>query len=303
MTSVGPSEPLTSVDCDLRDFPYMPLDVVRLRDAGVASIDAEAFRAAVISWCVAWHQTPAASLPDDDIQLCRMLGYGRDLKLWRKVRAAGALRGYILCNDGRLYHPVVAEKAIEAMGKRGVRAETENAKTERQRRWRERLKLVCQQLRDAGVTPPRGASLETLERLLVDATDADETSTVDGVETGKKGREGKGEEGKKEKTLPSVGQKSDVRGSRLPDDWTPGSAGAEYARKLGLNPKSVFTVFKNYWQSKAGKDAVKLDWSKVWQNWCLKEAERSGSSPPVVLDLLPPRDGDAYAKLTGGGFT
>ena len=50
----------------------MQLDVVRLRDSDLASIaDAEVFRAAVLSWCVAWHQVPAASLPDDDVALSR----------------------------------------------------------------------------------------------------------------------------------------------------------------------------------------------------------------------------------------
>lgn len=110
--------PLVSVECDLRDFKYMPLDVVRLRDSDLASVEAEAFRAAVLSWCVAWHQTPAASLPDDDAALCRLLGYGRDTKGWQKVRAAGALHGYVKCSDGRLYHPVVAEKATEAWHKK-----------------------------------------------------------------------------------------------------------------------------------------------------------------------------------------
>lgn len=93
----------------------MMVDVQRLRDSETAAMeDGEAFRAAVLAWCVSWHQLPAASLPDDDVALCRMLGYGRDLNAWKRVRAAGALRGFILCRDGRIYHRVVAEKAIEA---------------------------------------------------------------------------------------------------------------------------------------------------------------------------------------------
>lgn len=110
----GQPAPLTLPECDLRDFTYMPLDVVRLRDSDVASIDPEAFRAAVLSWCASWHQLPAGSLPDDDGALCRLLGYGRDLKTWRRIRSNGALHGFIKCSDGRLYHPVVAEKAREA---------------------------------------------------------------------------------------------------------------------------------------------------------------------------------------------
>jgi len=79
-----------------------------------------------------------------------------------------------------------------------------------------------------------------------------------------------------------------TKGTRLADDWTPGPEGAVYARKLGLNPTAVFTVFRNYWQSKAGQSAIKLNWSQVWQNWCIKEAERTGSKPQATVDLLNP---------------
>lgn len=92
----------------------MPLDVARLRDSDLAALETpEACWAAVLLWCASWHQVPAASLPDDDRVLSKIAGYGRVLKEWMQVRA-GALRGWIKCSDGRLYHPVVAEKAIES---------------------------------------------------------------------------------------------------------------------------------------------------------------------------------------------
>jgi hypothetical protein len=125
-------EPLTPAECDLRNFPYMPLDVVRLRDSQIVDIDPEAFRAAVLAWCVAWHQRPAASLPDEDATLCRLLGYGRNVKAWQKIRGAGALRGFVKCSDGRLYHTVVAEKATEAWNsKMAQRDRTEAARMAR----------------------------------------------------------------------------------------------------------------------------------------------------------------------------
>lgn len=108
------TEPLTPPDCDLRDFPFMPLDVVRLRDSDISSVSTgEEFRCAVLLWCASWHQVPAASLPDNDIVLSQLAGFGRVVSEWQKVRE-GALRGWIKCSDGRLYHPVVAEKALEA---------------------------------------------------------------------------------------------------------------------------------------------------------------------------------------------
>ncbi len=107
-------EPLTPPDCDLRDFAFMPLDVVRLRDSDLAALEApEACWAAVLLWCASWHQIPAASLPDDDRVLANLAGFGRVVKEWQRVRS-GALRGWVMCSDGRLYHPVIAEKANDA---------------------------------------------------------------------------------------------------------------------------------------------------------------------------------------------
>jgi hypothetical protein len=113
--------PLVAPDSDLRDFPYMPLDVVRLRDSDLAaSVTGEEFRAAVLLWCASWHQIPAGSLPDDDTQLSHLAGFGRVIKEWKKVKN-GALHRWMKCSDGRLYHPTVAEKVIEGMKSRNVR--------------------------------------------------------------------------------------------------------------------------------------------------------------------------------------
>jgi hypothetical protein len=106
--------PLTPADCDLRDSKFMPLYVQALFNSGFNVMrDDTAWRAGVTLWLKAWHQVPAASLPDDDEDLCALAGFGRDLKRWKKVRDK-ALRGWIRCNDGRLYHPLIAEAALEA---------------------------------------------------------------------------------------------------------------------------------------------------------------------------------------------
>lgn len=114
-------EPLTPPDCNLQSFPYMELDVARLRQSKFsATPNAEAFRAGVLLWCASWHQLPAASLPDDDVELADLAGYGKmpfSVKFWRKVRGE-ALNGFIKCSDGRLYHEVIAEKARAAWASR-----------------------------------------------------------------------------------------------------------------------------------------------------------------------------------------
>jgi hypothetical protein len=103
-------QPLTPADCDLRDFQFMPLDVSRLLTSETWVLGTGDERAAAMTlWLVSWHQVPAASLPADD----RMLGHLSQSKNWKRVKPH-ALRGWIPAADGRLYHPVVAEKALEA---------------------------------------------------------------------------------------------------------------------------------------------------------------------------------------------
>lgn len=101
-------------EVDLTDFQYMELDVRLLRDSRFAAeVDPEAFRAGILLWCAAWHQIPAGSLPDNDVELSALAGFGRVVKEWRKVRAE-ALSLFIKCSDGRLYHPIIAVKAVAA---------------------------------------------------------------------------------------------------------------------------------------------------------------------------------------------
>lgn len=115
-------DPMVPPNADLRDFEYMALDVRRLRDSRFAAqVSGDAFRAGVLLWCAAWHQVPAGSVPDDDIELANLAGYGRFVKEWRKVRDE-ALIGFVKCSDGRLYHEVVCAKVRDALGARNRHA-------------------------------------------------------------------------------------------------------------------------------------------------------------------------------------
>lgn len=106
--------PLVPAGCDLGNLQWFPLDVDRLLGSQFhATADDAAWRAGVTLWLRAWRQVPAASLPADDVALARLAELGRDLRTWRRVRAA-ALRGWVLCSDGRLYHPLIAERALAA---------------------------------------------------------------------------------------------------------------------------------------------------------------------------------------------
>lgn len=112
-----PSPPIPP-DCDLRALPFTPIFRARLFGSAfhARATDAE-WRAGFTLWLKSWDQYPGGSLPDDDIELCRLAELGRDQRTWKKVRAV-ALHGWTKCSDGRLYHPVVTEGVLEAWGRR-----------------------------------------------------------------------------------------------------------------------------------------------------------------------------------------
>lgn len=120
-----------------------------------------------------------------------------------------------------------------------------------------------------------------------------------GLQEGK-GREGKGmeEEGKRNvveariekfasppepKSLISGSSKS--KGSRwaseavVPDGWV--LEGEPYREAAGLpaiDLRAEALKFANYWASKSGGAATKVDWKRTWLNWCLSSNGNSNGS-------------------------
>ncbi|WP_421885177.1 hypothetical protein [Methylibium sp.] len=108
--------PLTPTTCDLRDFLRMPLEVGRLLSSETwiaASDDPRLGHVLMSLWCEAWREVPAGSLPNTDRTLFRMSMCPSE-KEWKRVRAR-VVESFVLCNDGRLYHPTVCEMALEGM--------------------------------------------------------------------------------------------------------------------------------------------------------------------------------------------
>lgn len=170
------TDPLVPADCDLRGMPFMPLEVGRLLDSDLFALSTgDEFKAAVALWCKSWTQLPAGSLPKDE----RVLAHLASAKNWKKVREM-AMRGWILCSDGRYYHPVIASNVLEAWDRREEFRDVQDAKDSRQKRWREKLKRLSALLRDAGVTPPMNPSLKELVRLCETHVDGFVDADVDG---------------------------------------------------------------------------------------------------------------------------
>lgn len=121
MTANDPADmpdPPIPADIDVRTFDDMPLNVVKLLNSDTLfTTTGEEFKGAVILWARAWHQVPAGSLPNNERHLAQMAGFGTDVRGWRRVRC-NVLRGFVLCSDGRLYHPVICDAATKAFAKK-----------------------------------------------------------------------------------------------------------------------------------------------------------------------------------------
>lgn len=106
--------PLTPPDCDLRDCWYMLFNITELlRSRFNNTLNSSAWRAGILLQFSAFHSLPAASLPDDDKELAKAAGLEANLRKWRRLKPA-AMEGWILCADGRWYHPHVAKSSMIA---------------------------------------------------------------------------------------------------------------------------------------------------------------------------------------------
>jgi hypothetical protein len=294
-----PPEPMVSADVDLRDFAFMPLDVVRLRDSGLAAkATGDEFRAAVLLWCASWHQIPAGTLPNDDAELANLCGYGRVVKEWRKVRA-GALHGWVLASDGRLHHPVIVEKALDAWEKKLMQRWRSECARIRKHNERHHTKIESP---DFGTWKSQGC--RTGQPLGV-TCDISNESHGQPCETHSKGQ-GQGQGQGQGDSLTSRSQSTKGRGqppesdrspagSRLAPDWTPTDALKAWAAEArpDLDIDLQASRFRDYWAAMPGAKGRKTDWAATWRNWI-----RSEKLPPPG-SRKPDFDWQAIARAAG----
>lgn len=124
--------PLVPPDVDLRGMEYMPLkgDVLFKSTTWLKGSHEARCVALRLWWHSFAHEVPASSLPDDDFLLAQHAGYGEVVKAWIKIKPQ-AMRGWVLCSDGRWYHKTVAALALEAW-------EGRLKNREKIRKWREK---------------------------------------------------------------------------------------------------------------------------------------------------------------------
>ena len=311
-----PIPPLVPAEVDLRDFATMPLDVQMLRDSRFAGeVSGDAFRAGVMLWCAAWHQVPCGSLPDNDVELSRLAGYGFAVPQWKRLKKQ-AMQGFVQCSDGRWYHEQVSARAMTAWQSR-LEHYFERAK--------DRLRKLNGQRKDQGLPPLPPLSFEQWNEARIAAgIPMERADAVAGIpppapppaagippENPLKGegteQRGSGEgEGKGEGTdcIPVVGAAAPApapapaaaaaatpadkpeRGTRLAKDWhLPKAWGewalAKYPQWTADKVRDEALKFRNHWTALTGKSATKLDWLATWQNWCMSDIAHRDDPKPV----------------------
>jgi len=173
--------PLLPAHIDLRGMPWMPLDTVRLIDSDLFALSTgDEFKAAVALWCKSWTQVPAASLPNDDRILAHLSGTS---SRWKRIKAM-AMRGWVLCEDNRFYHPVIAEKALEAWKEREEFQDRQENESTRLQNFRAEHKALRKALREQGVVLPFDTKIDVLRARVAEFQAAKaETETETATET------------------------------------------------------------------------------------------------------------------------
>lgn len=265
MTETVLLAPLVAADVDLRGFEFMPLFGDRLfKSATWIGASAEAKVAALRLWWHSYgHEVPASSLPDDDNLLSDYAGYGVMVREWRKVKAQ-AMRGYVLCSDGRWYHPIVAELAMDGWKER-VR------NREKQRAWRER-----NQKKDGDVTVTDGVTKPL--RNAGQGEDSERTVNGQGQVNLKTTSGGDLPVVTPDEPSPPDEPATTPKGSRLAKNWKLPKAWGEWALKErpGWSKDKVLKVaekFRDHWIAQPGQKGVKAEWDAMWRNWVRNEGD------------------------------
>lgn len=182
-TAIAPPIP---PEADLRDFPFMPLEIARLRRSKAwlyCKRRPELAFYMLNLWTAAWHDRPAGSLENDDdvlgdLAMC-------SVERWPKVREP-VLRGWARHADGRIYHPVVTEKVLDAW-----RAKLAS----RERTLRARIAALQKRISAATDENAKSLMLLQLDELLqqLSAAESQKKSQVLSAVTTETNRERKGE--------------------------------------------------------------------------------------------------------------
>lgn len=89
------------------------------------------------------------------------------------------------------------------------------------------------------------------------------------------------EEADASSSAPRKREATPKRGTRIPEDFNINPAMRLWAAQKAQNANLELETekFINYWASKTGKDATKLDWAATWRNWILNSRSNQQGQP------------------------
>jgi hypothetical protein len=264
------SPPLVPVECNMGGNEWFPLHFRRLRKSKWWRRASDLARSRnVMLWGEAYQSTPAGSLADDDDELAEAAGFGMDVEAFLAAKAE-IMAPWMLCTDGRWYHPTLCEVVIEAWEKA-----SEKRQKEARRKAEQRAKVRTPVRAEKANVPRDTANGPTGQPEPSRGTGGGVTRDQCAQEEEITGEEKTGQDSRSRDTVAA----SKPRGARLPADWSPTEADRAYAAAQGFSPaltERVAERFRNYWLAKTGRNATKLDWPATWRNWVLEEADRRG---------------------------
>ncbi len=212
----------------------------------MALASAEELKAAVLLWCRAWNQKPAASLPDDDRVLASFAQVSA--ARWPKLRVM-ALRGFVKCSDGRLYHPLLAADANRAW----------KALSQRRAAIKKRWATTEATEADTAEAFPGTPSARPIPVPIPEPVPGPSHS--------------ENEDGGDKFVHDGGGNAGDGGRTRIAPDWRPSPADRDFAAGLGLDAAAILGDFRDYW---IGDGRAKADWSAVFRHRCRQLAAAGG---------------------------
>jgi hypothetical protein len=133
--------PLVSPEISMGANDFFPFYFDRLRRSKWWRRASDVARARnVMMWGEAYKSTPAGSLADDDDDLAEAAGYGMDVPAFLQHKAE-IMAPWVMCADGRWYHPVVCEVVLETWERTSEKRRQDRA---RQAARRDRIKTHTQ---------------------------------------------------------------------------------------------------------------------------------------------------------------
>lgn len=207
-------------------FPF-ELDMTRILSSKtwlLATPDLQAWLLKI--WSMSWIRVPSGSWPNDDEEIAAHLGCDLD---WFMAHKKKLMRGWVLHNDQRLYHPIITEKVQSVLSVREKWARDK-------RRKRQEMSTV-----DSTETPG-GVRTESLRSPPHSYSYSSSSSSSLRSE-------------EREKPARRANRKTPTP---IPHDWTPGQTAAAYIASFNASPQAqqrAIADFIAYWTAKGDSRA------------------------------------------------